>query len=159
MTVDYISWEAFATLFTGVLAVVAAFVVGLRQQKITERQTEFERQRLRYDLYDRRYKIYDRTRSVLGQILFPRSHIDADAYFEFREVIRGAKFVFDDDMGRFLDLIWVSIDQTTTHLDDGRIVRVTDLLVDGKRHFDRLEQSWSEMDERFAPWLSLTAIR
>lgn len=59
MTFDYVSWEAFATLITGILAVGAAVWVGLKQQKITAQQLENERLSLRLELFEKRYEFYD----------------------------------------------------------------------------------------------------
>lgn len=59
MKLDYVSWEAFATLITGALAVGAAVWVGKRQQEITAQQLENERLALRLDLFEKRYEFYD----------------------------------------------------------------------------------------------------
>lgn len=86
----WISWEAFATLATGIAAVIAAAFVGLRQAKILERQVEIqeaqtaiqdrqvailERQlgvenlRVRHDLFDERMRVYESFRAWLSDIL------------------------------------------------------------------------------------------
>ncbi len=62
----YLSWEAFATLITGALAVFAAFRVGLKQVEIQYRQASIqsrlaaiEERKLRSDLFDRRIAVYE----------------------------------------------------------------------------------------------------
>lgn len=59
MKFDYVSWEAFATLVTGMLAVGAAVWVGLKQQNITAQQLENEKLALKLELFEKRYEFYD----------------------------------------------------------------------------------------------------
>lgn len=66
MKFAYLSWEAFATMITGALAVYAAWRVGLRQveiqgrqAKIQERLAAIEERKLRSDLFDRRIAVYE----------------------------------------------------------------------------------------------------
>jgi len=70
------TWEAFATLATGLAAVIAAFVVGLRQAAISQRQALIlDRQvalaetALRGELYDRRIAIYDAVAESIERFL------------------------------------------------------------------------------------------
>lgn len=84
------SWEAFATLVTGLAAVAAAAYVGLRQAKIQQRQVEIqeaqtaiqdrqaailesqlgvENLRIRHDLFDERMRVYEAFRVWLSDIL------------------------------------------------------------------------------------------
>lgn len=72
MNLDYLSWEAFATLVTGGLAVGAAIFVGLRQVGIAKRQADIqgkqadisselakiEKLKIRADLHDRRLAVF-----------------------------------------------------------------------------------------------------
>jgi hypothetical protein len=84
------SWEAFATLATGIGAVVAAIVVGLRQAGISDRQSRIlERQvgldelKLRSDLFDRRFAVYEATRKFVGHIMAHASEPDQQTQSEF----------------------------------------------------------------------------
>lgn len=57
MAIDYLTWEAFATLLTGALAVAAAYTIGRRQTKIVAQQANIERLALNAGLFDRRMRI------------------------------------------------------------------------------------------------------
>jgi len=72
MTFDYLSWEAFATLLTGALAVGAALIVGLRQTDIQTKQVviqhrlaDLEEMKLRQALFEARYQVYNASRKWL----------------------------------------------------------------------------------------------
>lgn len=72
MTFDYLSWEAFATLLTGALAVGAALLVGLRQTDIQTKQVliqnrlaDLEEFKLKEALFDARYAVYNGARMWL----------------------------------------------------------------------------------------------
>lgn len=78
MNIDWsaFSWEAFATLVTGVAAVVGATIVGLRQvgiQKrqadIQEKQVEIARLEVAASLFDRRMEVYSSVAMVAGSIM------------------------------------------------------------------------------------------
>ena len=64
-----LTWEAFATLLTGGLAVGAATVVGVRQLAISRRQIALEEHKFRVDLFDERFAVYEFVRKWLGFIL------------------------------------------------------------------------------------------
>ncbi|KAK0359583.1 hypothetical protein LTR94_030741 [Friedmanniomyces endolithicus] len=57
MKFDYVSWEAFATILTGVLAVGAATFVGVRQHQTIQRQADIQALALNASLFDRRMVI------------------------------------------------------------------------------------------------------
>jgi hypothetical protein len=73
------TWEAFAALVTGLAAVVAAVIVGLRQAgiqlaqarisskqtDILDKQVQLEELKLRNELFDRRFEIYQKTQAYL----------------------------------------------------------------------------------------------
>lgn len=59
MKFDYLTWEAFATLITGCLAVYAAYRIGVRQTNIVARQTDIQRLALNASLFDKRMVIVD----------------------------------------------------------------------------------------------------
>ncbi len=69
MKLAYLSWEAFATLITGISAVGAATYVAMRQQEITERQVKLAELTLRSDLFSHRFDVYEVTRKFLGHIV------------------------------------------------------------------------------------------
>lgn len=102
------SWEAFATLATGVLAVGGAVFVGLRQLKIAEkqvdiadRQTEIMSQQgkladleFRRGLFDRRMAVYDATLSYLNSLLLRMN--DKEINREFASALGRSQFLFQD---------------------------------------------------------------
>tara|TARA_R110000787_G_scaffold70728_1_gene157312 strand:+ start:2118 stop:2645 length:528 start_codon:yes stop_codon:yes gene_type:complete len=102
------SWEAFATLTTGLLAVGGAIVIAklqmhilTRQTEIADRQTdiaagqaELERVKLRSELFDRRAKVVDATRAWF-HAFNADGHIPLDERnTNFREAIAIADFLF-----------------------------------------------------------------
>lgn len=98
------SWEAFATLTTGALAVAGAIVVGLRQASIQQRQADISSRQvhldelsLRNDLFDRRFVVYEATRRYLGDIT---RHADrpSDTQIEYNFVVAmdQSKFIFQE---------------------------------------------------------------
>ncbi len=96
-----LSWDAVATIVTGVLAVGAAVFVGLRQLRlmseqtaIAARQVDLETLKLRSELFDRRMKVYDTTVKWLRHF-WANGHAPADALREdYIWAIETAKFLF-----------------------------------------------------------------
>lgn len=122
------SWEAFATLATGIAAVIAAAVVGLRQAKILERQVEIqeaqtaiqdrqvailERQlgvenlRVRHDLFDERMKVYEGFRVWLSDILVTGKVPLSGSQLEvgMADALDRARFLFGPDVHPALERI------------------------------------------------------
>lgn len=106
MKFAYISWEAFGTLATGLLAVGAALAVGLRQQKVIERQTTLTELQLRTNLFERRYGVYDATKSLLVEILAHADRASAETERRFIVGLNDAKFLFRNDVESELRRIW-----------------------------------------------------
>jgi hypothetical protein len=95
------SWEAFATLATGLAAVVAAFIVGRSQVAISRRQTEIlERQvgldalKLRSELFERRMVVYEATKDFLIAIIQHAREPDGSIWRAFILAVDQAKFLF-----------------------------------------------------------------
>lgn len=95
------SWEAFATLVTGVSAVVAAGIVGWRQVAISDRQTRIlERQvdldelSFRSALYEKRFAVYQATQNYLSAVLTHGKKPSAGVESAFLASIDGSKFLF-----------------------------------------------------------------
>jgi hypothetical protein len=77
------TWEAFSTLATGLAAVLAAIVIGLRQAGIAHRQAEIADQqrkilgqqadtdsaRLKGELFEKRFAVYEGVKSFLSAIV------------------------------------------------------------------------------------------
>ena len=70
-TIDFtrLTWEAFATFLTGVLAVGGAIAIGLRQTAILRRQVDLQQLELRRLLHDLRLPVYEATKAWLGHIV------------------------------------------------------------------------------------------
>ena len=104
MKLDYISWEAFSTLLTGLAAVGAALVVGIRQQRIVERQTFILQRQLSSGLFERKYAVYEATLALIKEAIQVRDFPEkADA--EFLAQREKARFLFPNDVGDQLDKI------------------------------------------------------
>ena len=100
------TWEAFATLMTGFLAVGGAFLIGLRQMKIQAKQVELQDLALRSDLFERRYSVYERVRefTILAMSIVENQDRETEQHFL---IARGeAKFLFDDAVVSGVDEIW-----------------------------------------------------
>jgi hypothetical protein len=69
---DYMSWEAAATLLTGLAAVLAAYSVGRRQGDISAGLLSIERLKVRTELFERRFAVYEQVRKWLSYILMSR---------------------------------------------------------------------------------------
>lgn len=105
MTFDYLSWEAFATLFTGIAAVAGAVVIGWRQQRIIQGQAEIERLTLNASLFDRRLKIVD-SFNKLRQSLKWRASDPSEALAEFAKASEVAVFLFPMTTADLISEIW-----------------------------------------------------
>jgi hypothetical protein len=102
------SWEAFATLVTGVSAVAGAVWVANGQMKIQKKQTNIQAQALRSDLFERRYRVFDETEKLLREVINTGSP-NHDASQPFRAAKGEAHFLFDESVVSGLDEIWRKI--------------------------------------------------
>ncbi|MEP6869902.1 MAG: hypothetical protein ABJA20_15460 [Novosphingobium sp.] len=100
------TWEAFATLAAGFMAVFAAFIVGLRQTQILMRQAAIQELAVRSELFDRRYENYETVRDFLQAALSLTSEPDQAARDKFFTAKREARFLFGPEVHDGLDLIW-----------------------------------------------------
>lgn len=103
------TWEAFATLSTGLAAVGGAVFVGLRQLAIAKRQTDItegqtkilalqaqlEQMKIRSDLYDRRFAVFDATETYLVAVLNSEKRATIDAQVAFAKAIDHSRFLFE----------------------------------------------------------------
>ncbi len=88
------TWEAFATLFTGLAAVLAAAVIGWRQSSIMDRQVEIQQQALRSDLFDRRMRNFETVQSIIRQVRNEPHSLYISVIHQFHAAIDEAKFLF-----------------------------------------------------------------
>lgn len=101
------SWEAFATLFTGVSAVAGAVWVARGQTKIQKRQTEMQASALRSDLFDRRFENYESIRDFLSTFLRAPEEINFRNNEKFFIAKREARFLFSKKVWKGLEEIWL----------------------------------------------------
>jgi hypothetical protein len=110
------SWDAFAAILTGVLAVSAAWLVGRRQLAITsrqndilDRQTELNELSVKHDLFDRRYAVYADVRDFLHFIVtsagYPDRNFEDERELElkFHQAVSLSRFYFGDDVRNQLE--------------------------------------------------------
>lgn len=103
------TWEAFATLATGLSAVLAAYRVGKMQVEIQRRQTDIQNQALRLSLFERRYKIYEATEAFLIDVFSSNTNFDRDVQREFIRQKRESIFLFDGALENDLDEIYQEV--------------------------------------------------
>lgn len=101
MTFDYMTWEAFATFVTGVLAVGAAFWVGRKQQEISRQQIENEKLALRLSLFEQRYELYDVTTRYMRATRF-KNGVPPSLEAEFAAKSRKGLLLFPKTTGSLI---------------------------------------------------------
>jgi hypothetical protein len=100
------TWEAFATLATGLAAVVAAYLIGRRQVQIQQAQTHLQERSLRFQLLDRRYSVFDRTEALLLEIVRTAKGPSRECERNFLIAKGEARFLFDNSVLIGLQEIW-----------------------------------------------------
>lgn len=106
------SWEAFATILTGALAVGGATLVGWRQLGITSRQNDIldSQAKLsllsyRHDVFERRYGVYADVRDFLYSIVTNGAYPERDLEIRFFQAIGLSRFYFRDGVRDQLEAI------------------------------------------------------
>ena len=89
----------------------------------------------------------------------PNGAVDQETYKRFRKHIRRIRFLYGKDIGRQLDLAWVSVDQIVGFDEDGASFRVRDVMGPSDRHVDRLERTFKDMTDKMEPYLDLSSVR
>ena len=152
------TWEAFATLVTGFLAVCGAFLIGIRQMKIQEKQVELQDLALRSDLFERRYSVYERVRQFTIYSMRLVENQDRETEQQFLAAMGEAKFLFDDAVVSGVDEIWAKkceldalmgdmkhIYEIQGHYGDGNPKRKHDALIWFDQRLTSLPQLFHEM--------------
>lgn len=109
---------------TGLAAVGAALVVGLRQTAISQKQNEIlDRQaklselQLRSQLFDRRFGCYENARQYVAQIVANAAPANRDSEFKYVSAMHESVFLFDAKVHQHLRDIWkVTSDFRAVHL-------------------------------------------
>ncbi|WP_242078520.1 hypothetical protein [Brevundimonas diminuta] len=107
-----VDWGAWATLFTGCAAVLAALIVGLKQSRIQELQAKIadrvastEEARIRLELFEKRYAFV----VVLNRFV-SRVRSKKDFWTEedtaFLEESKRAQYLFPREMKAIIDRLW-----------------------------------------------------
>lgn len=99
-------WQSFATLVTGLAAVGAAAVIGLKQSRIQQRQASIQDTELRLALFDRRFSVFRRTEQYLREILQHAASPSRETEMEFLRAMGEARFLFSPAVLSGLDLVW-----------------------------------------------------
>ena len=119
------SWEAFATLVTGTLAVGGAVMVGLRQAKIAARQSEILAeqsaqqfrlglQNTQISLLQRRSDCINRARELVGE-WFTHGRIKPEQWTPMRELLWEAQLLFPEDIVTDIDSILLNVMKANRH--------------------------------------------
>src|SRR5271155_1898756 len=96
---------------TVVVAILTA-LIALIAAGIALGQLWVARNKFKFDLFDHRVEIYDAVRAIRSEIFHNRT-ISAEAHQTYLEGIRGAKWLFNDEIDQYL---WFEL--------HGRIVRI-----------------------------------
>ena len=100
------TWEAFATLTAGIAAVLAALVVGLRQSKVLNRQTELQASGLKIGLFERRMDVFRAVEQLIYGAIGNGGPVSDSVEREFIKAKQEARFLFDVSMDQLFRDIW-----------------------------------------------------
>jgi hypothetical protein len=111
------TWEAFATLVTGLAAVIAATVVARRQSRIIERQVILQELAFRSDVFDRRVEVYNAIHRYVGEIVFSGNHEPPhlDMFAEYFDAIETSRFLFSNRLHLELKALRAFVDDFLSH--------------------------------------------
>ena len=101
-----LDWQAIATFVTGLLAVGGAVLVGKRQTKILEKQTDIQELSVRSDLFDRRFENYETVRDFLMSAMSLTGEPNPASLNKFFAAQREARFLFGSEVHDELQRIW-----------------------------------------------------
>ena len=100
-------WQSFATLATGLSAVIAATLVGLRQTDIQHRQTKVQEDALRLELFEKRYLVFQKAEQFLREIVQEANDPKIETQHNFRVAIGESRFLFKPEVKEGLNEIWL----------------------------------------------------
>lgn len=116
-----ITWEAFATLATGALAVGAAAYVGHRQVVILDQQSEIERMSLRISLFEKRFAALHALNGYSIEIRTRLGNVSDETRASFFSKIYSYEFLFGAQAGDLVDQIWQTGNKLESLYDDVRV--------------------------------------
>lgn len=100
------SWEAFATLVTGLAAVFAAYRVGQRQTAIQKNQVSLKEQGNKIALLERRLKVYEAVHTFIIEAIGSLGSIPAEKERDFKAAKLHAQFILSETIDTFLNEVW-----------------------------------------------------
>lgn len=158
-------WGDFATLVTGAIAAIGAVWIGMRQSKISDRQTEIlnhqveiESISLRAEMYDRRIKIYTDLRTYLVNIWNEEYLNNIDNLQSFFVALEGSRFLFGDEIHNLVNsaaLDVLKFRQIARKISDQSHL-VTDTDLNNHNAFaDIINKKRKKLDELVIPYMRI----
>lgn len=164
MKFAYLSWDAFATILTGALAVGAAIFVGVRQHQIIKRQTDIQALALNASLFDRRMAFVSAFTDHSIALKWQR-----EAVAKTRQILversREVPFLFSAEVMEIVDEAWSMSTRIGSCLEAMHEEEAADNKAAIAEAFGlrELMKEYEAIDTRFyasvAPVMSLHAIR
>ncbi|WP_260925246.1 hypothetical protein [Novosphingobium sp. 9] len=148
----HLDWQAIATFVTGLLAVIAAILVGRKQIEITKNQSEIlagqlnlEHAKLRADLFERRMAVYEAAVEFLNETGNDRlgSPESNQRFSKFGQRTRESRFLFNEP--EVTQKLKQMSDRSWEYLRDKQLQSCPDVIFDERRH---------ENVGNFYPWIS-----
>lgn len=133
--------------------VVAAFGIW-----IARNQWRTARMKLKLDLFDKRIVVYEAVRHALGQIMV-HGKTTAEVESAYLTGIAGAKWLFDKEMGDYLDEeLWGLISRLHAVQSEQIGAPAAERLEAVEKQskvMDEMSTHWRSIDSKFYPFLSL----
>lgn len=111
------SWEAFATLATGLAAVTGAYRLGGRQIKILHRQTTLQESQFKIGIFERRMDIFRAVEQLIFGVVGVGGPASDEIEQDFLIAKQEARFLFSKDISEFLTEIWKNYVQLKVYHD------------------------------------------
>ena len=137
------SWEAFATLVTGALAVAAAWWVGRNQIKIQHRQIKLIENDLKIQLLETRTDCVNDMREIYHAWM-QNAKLTLEEMYKFHKLLERAQLLFPPQISKKLDQA-----VTATFWAERHMHRAFDIDIsrDQAKAHEKLEMSWVEEDK------------
>jgi hypothetical protein len=143
--------QLLAALLTPTIALLGAYIAW--------QQWRTNRNKLKLELFDRRYRIYEAAQTLIGRVLAlgKASH---EQTFEFLSQVKGAKFMFNEKVQRYLEddlyrkaerLLALSSDFESLDGTDERKAN----LEKQREVKDWFKEQYENLDTWFSPYLHL----
>lgn len=100
------SWEAFATLATGLAAVLGAYRLGGRQIDILSRQTAMQESQIKISIFERRMDVFRAVERLIYETIAACGAVDDEVEKGFFIAQQEARFLFEKDTTVLLKQVW-----------------------------------------------------